>query len=164
MSVPSSWRVLRVTVTNSDGPHAPNPTKRTHATLTAPSQREGQGFESPSTILKLRTNYGPRPPNSAHVNGQLWTPAISGSRSTTVEARSSVKGSPVQISQARPALSLVGGPLASDNNRNIRCSHPLVSAVCEQPVPDVRRCDRCPVDLAVTQAEEAENAAEAWGG
>jgi hypothetical protein len=59
MSVPSSWRVLRVTVTNSDGPHAPNPTKRTHATLTAPSQREGQGFESPlhhpETTDQLRT-------------------------------------------------------------------------------------------------------------
>jgi hypothetical protein len=123
-----------------------------------------RGSNPPYTILKLRTNYGPRPPNSAHVNGQLWTPAISGSRSTTVEARSSLKRSRVQISQVRPALSLVGGPLASDNNRNIRCSHPLVSAVCEQPVPDVRRCDRCPVDLAVTQAEEAENAAEAWGG
>jgi hypothetical protein len=37
---------------------------------------------------KLRTNYGPRRPNSAHVNDQPWTPATSGSRSTTVENRS----------------------------------------------------------------------------
>ena len=41
---------------------------------------------------KLRTNYGPRRPNSAHLNGQRWTPAISGSRSTTVEARSGGQG------------------------------------------------------------------------
>ena len=41
---------------------------------------------------ELRTNYGPRRPNSAHINGQPWTPAISGSRSTTVEARSGGQG------------------------------------------------------------------------
>jgi hypothetical protein len=40
----------------------------------------------------LRTNYGPCRPNSAHLNGQPWTPAISGSRSTTVEARSGGQG------------------------------------------------------------------------
>jgi hypothetical protein len=52
---------------------------------------------------KLRTSYGPRRPNSAHLDGQPWTQAIKGSRSTTVEARSGVKGSRVQISPARPA-------------------------------------------------------------
>jgi hypothetical protein len=41
---------------------------------------------------ELRTNYGPRRPNSAHLNGQRWTPAISGSGSTTVEARSGGQG------------------------------------------------------------------------
>src|SRR5215211_226006 len=41
---------------------------------------------------KLRTSYGPRRPNSAHLNGQLWTSAISGSRSRTVEARSGGQG------------------------------------------------------------------------
>jgi hypothetical protein len=41
---------------------------------------------------KLRTNYGPRRPNSAHINGQPWTPASSGSRSTTVMARSGGQG------------------------------------------------------------------------
>ena len=40
----------------------------------------------------LRTSYGPRRPNSAHLNGQPWTPAISLSRSTTVEARSGGQG------------------------------------------------------------------------
>ena len=42
--------------------------------------------------VKLRTSYGPRRPNSAHFNGQPWTPAIGGSRSTTVEARSGGQG------------------------------------------------------------------------
>jgi hypothetical protein len=51
---------------------------------------------------KLRTSYGPRRPNSAHVNGQRWTPAICGSRSTTVATRSGVKGSRVETSPARP--------------------------------------------------------------
>jgi len=37
---------------------------------------------------ELRTNYGPRRPNSAHLNGQPWTPATSGSCSATVEAQS----------------------------------------------------------------------------
>jgi hypothetical protein len=37
-------------------------------------------------------NYGPRRPNPAHVNGQRWTPAICGSRSTTVVARSGGQG------------------------------------------------------------------------
>jgi len=41
---------------------------------------------------KLRTSYGPRRPNSAHLNGQLWTSATSGSRSRTVEARSGGQG------------------------------------------------------------------------
>ena len=41
---------------------------------------------------KLRTNYGPRRPNSAHLNGQPWTPASSDSRSTTMEARSGGQG------------------------------------------------------------------------
>jgi hypothetical protein len=49
--------------------------------------REYQGSGS-----KLRTSYGPRRPNSAHLNGQLWTSAISGSRSRTVEARSGGQG------------------------------------------------------------------------
>jgi hypothetical protein len=49
----------------------------------------------------LRTNYGPCRPNSAHLNGQPWTPAISGSRSTTVKARSGGQGWRVQISPAR---------------------------------------------------------------
>jgi len=35
--------------------------------------------ERPMAVgAKLRTNYGPRPPQSAHLNGQRWTPAISG--------------------------------------------------------------------------------------
>jgi hypothetical protein len=37
--------------------------------------------------VKLRTNYGPRRPNSAPLNAQPWTPAISDSRSTTVYGR-----------------------------------------------------------------------------
>ena len=41
---------------------------------------------------KVRTNYGPRRRNSAHLNGQPWSPASSGSRSTTVEARSGGQG------------------------------------------------------------------------
>ena len=41
---------------------------------------------------KLRTNYGPPRPNSAHINGQPWTPASSDSRSTTVMARSGGQG------------------------------------------------------------------------
>ena len=41
---------------------------------------------------ELRTNYGPRRSNSAHINGQPWTPAINGSRSTTLAARSGGQG------------------------------------------------------------------------
>jgi hypothetical protein len=41
---------------------------------------------------KLRTNYGPQRPNSAHLNGQPWTPASCCSRSTPVEARSGGQG------------------------------------------------------------------------
>jgi hypothetical protein len=58
---------------------------------TSPS-RPGLVITSARAGAKLRTNYGPRPPNSARVNGQRWTPAISGSRSTTVEARSGGQG------------------------------------------------------------------------
>jgi hypothetical protein len=48
---------------------------------------------------KLRTSYGPRRPNSARLNGQPWTPAISRSRSTTVEARSGGQG----VASSNPA-------------------------------------------------------------
>ena len=50
----------------------------------------------------------------AEANGQQWPPAISRSGSTTVEARTGVKGSRVQISPARPnettPSDLVGPP------------------------------------------------------
>jgi hypothetical protein len=55
---------------------------------------------------KLRTNYGRRQPTSAHLSGQPWTPATSSSRPRSVEARSGVKGSRVQISPARPVFAL----------------------------------------------------------
>jgi hypothetical protein len=41
---------------------------------------------------KLRTNYGPRRPNSAHFNGQPWTPAIGGSGKTSVDVRAGGQG------------------------------------------------------------------------
>jgi hypothetical protein len=41
---------------------------------------------------KLRTNCGPRPPHSAHLDGQRWTPAISGSGATTIDTRSGGQG------------------------------------------------------------------------
>jgi hypothetical protein len=77
--------------------HGPSGRRR----LRGPMGQHLRGFEFPSTILKLRTNYGPRPTNSGRLNGQPWTPAIE------VHARQpwgpdlGVKGSRVQISPAR---------------------------------------------------------------
>ncbi len=54
------------------------------------------GWANPNQAMwvgaKLRTNYGPRRPNSAHLNGQPWTPAGRHSRSTTVKPRSGGQG------------------------------------------------------------------------
>ena len=46
-------------------------------------------------------NYDQVRTNSAHLNGQLWTPAITGSRAIALEADLGGKGSRVQISPAR---------------------------------------------------------------
>src|SRR5512133_525696 len=54
---------------------------------------EGLAITSaPWSGTKLRTNYGPRQPNSAHLSGQQWIPATSSSRSATEEARSGGQG------------------------------------------------------------------------
>ena len=50
-----------------------------------PVQPKGSG-------VKLRTNYGPHPPSSAHLNGQPWTLAGRHSLSTTVKPRSGGQG------------------------------------------------------------------------
>ncbi len=57
-----------------------------------PQRREGCDHERHGNRTRPRTNYGPRRPNSAHLDGQPWTPAISGSGSTSVDVRSGGQG------------------------------------------------------------------------
>jgi hypothetical protein len=69
------------------------PRMPTSARLFSRQRRRGVGqFARYGSGAKLRTNYGPRRPNSAHLSGQPWTPVRRHSRSTTVKARSGDQG------------------------------------------------------------------------
>jgi hypothetical protein len=87
----AAWRPWRVC---SDAAGWPAPTWHLcHVTPRLSSSLTGLEITSaPCEWGELRTNYGPRRSNSAHINGQPWTPAINGSRSTTLAARSGGQG------------------------------------------------------------------------
>jgi hypothetical protein len=67
----------------------------------SPSASDGLGLQWcwNTSGAKLRTNYGPPRRNSTHLDGQPWSPASNGSRSTTVEARSGGQG----VASSNPA-------------------------------------------------------------
>ena len=87
----AAWRRWRVC---SDAAGWPAPTWHLcHVTPRLSSSLTGLEITSaPCEWGELRTNYGPRRSNSAHINGQPWTPAINGSRSTRLAARSGGQG------------------------------------------------------------------------
>jgi hypothetical protein len=83
-----------------------------HRRREADTRADGVGnHERAMGVGKLRTNYGPQRPKSAHLNRQPWTPAISGSRSTTVGARSGGQGVASSNLASPTVFGLVGAGL-----------------------------------------------------
>jgi hypothetical protein len=103
----AAWRPWRVC---SDAAGWPAPTWHLcHVTPRLSSSLTGLEITSaPCEWGELRTNYGPRRSNSAHINGQPWTPAINGSRSTTLAARSGGQGV-ASSNLASPTVKDLGG-------------------------------------------------------